>query len=116
MFSSDSCTNNNITFLYYIARYDRQRTPALCCCTYTNYGPNVAFYALPTVFLVGMEDGLFPHMMSMEEEGRLEEERRLCYVGVTRAMQRLYLTYAESRREYGKRPNLRQPSPSFVSR
>jgi len=55
----------------------------------------------PTVFLAGMEDGLFPHMMSMEEDGRLEEERRLCYVGVTRAMQKLYLTYAESRRING---------------
>ena len=55
----------------------------------------------PLVFLAGMEDGLFPHMMSMEEPGRLEEERRLCYVGVTRAMQQLYLTYAESRRING---------------
>lgn len=55
----------------------------------------------PTVFLAGMEDGLFPHMMSLEEEGRLEEERRLCYVGVTRAMRHLYLTYAESRRING---------------
>ena len=62
----------------------------------------------PTVFLVGMEDGLFPHMMSMEEEGRLEEERRLCYVGVTRAMQRLYLTYAESRRINGSETFNRQ--------
>lgn len=55
----------------------------------------------PMVFLAGMEDGLFPHMMSMEEPGRLEEERRLCYVGVTRAMKQLYLTYAESRRING---------------
>ena len=62
----------------------------------------------PTVFLAGMEDGLFPHMMSMEEEGRLEEERRLCYVGVTRAMQRLYLTYAESRRINGSETFNRQ--------
>ena len=62
----------------------------------------------PTVFLAGMEDGLFPHMMSMEEEGRLEEERRLCYVGVTRAMQRLYLTYAESRRINGSETYNRQ--------
>ena len=61
-----------------------------------------------TVFLSGMEDGLFPHMMSMEEEGRLEEERRLCYVGVTRAMRRLYLTYAESRRINGSETFNRQ--------
>ena len=56
----------------------------------------------PLVFMAGMEDGLFPHMMSMEEPGRLEEERRLCYVGVTRAMKQLYLTYAESRRINGQ--------------
>ena len=55
----------------------------------------------PLVFLAGLEDGLFPHMMSLEEPGRLEEERRLCYVGVTRAMRQLYLTYAESRRING---------------
>ncbi|MDE3739356.1 DNA helicase II [Metapseudomonas resinovorans] len=55
----------------------------------------------PLVFLVGMEEGLFPHKMSMEDPTRLEEERRLAYVGVTRAMQRLVLTYAETRRLYG---------------
>jgi len=56
----------------------------------------------PSVFLAGMEEGLFPHQMSMEEPGRLEEERRLCYVGVTRAMEKLVITYAESRRLYGQ--------------
>ena len=56
----------------------------------------------PLVFLGGMEEGLFPHRMSVEEPGRLEEERRLAYVGITRAMQELYLTYAESRRLHGK--------------
>jgi DNA helicase-2/ATP-dependent DNA helicase PcrA len=56
----------------------------------------------PLVFLAGMEEGLFPHSMSAEEPGRLEEERRLCYVGITRAMQKLYITYAESRRLHGK--------------
>ncbi|KGD80133.1 MULTISPECIES: DNA helicase II [Tatumella] len=54
------------------------------------------------VFIVGMEEGMFPSQMSLEEGGRLEEERRLAYVGVTRAMQKLTLTYAESRRLYGK--------------
>ncbi|MGL4752070.1 MAG: 3'-5' exonuclease, partial [Plesiomonas shigelloides] len=54
------------------------------------------------VFIVGMEEGMFPSQMSAEESGRLEEERRLAYVGVTRAMQKLTLTYAESRRVYGK--------------
>lgn len=56
----------------------------------------------PVVYLAGVEENLFPHKMSMEEPGRLEEERRLCYVGITRAMKQLYLTYAESRRWYGQ--------------
>ncbi|QFU77650.1 DNA helicase II [Halioglobus maricola] len=55
----------------------------------------------PLVFLVGMEENLFPHRMSAEEPGRMEEERRLCYVGITRAMEKLVLTYAESRRLHG---------------
>jgi DNA helicase-2/ATP-dependent DNA helicase PcrA len=54
------------------------------------------------VFMVGMEEGLFPSLQSVEDPGRLEEERRLCYVGMTRAMRSLYLTYAESRRLYGR--------------
>lgn len=54
------------------------------------------------VFIVGVEEGMFPSQMSIEEGGRLEEERRLAYVGITRAMQKLTLTYAESRRLYGK--------------
>ncbi|WP_438951110.1 DNA helicase II [Porticoccus sp.] len=55
----------------------------------------------PLVFLAGMEENLFPHRMSAEDPGRLEEERRLAYVGITRAMQKLYLTFAESRQQYG---------------
>jgi DNA helicase-2/ATP-dependent DNA helicase PcrA len=55
----------------------------------------------PMVFLAGMEENLFPHRMSLDEPGRLEEERRLCYVGITRAMEKLVLTYAESRRLHG---------------
>ncbi len=54
----------------------------------------------PIVFLVGMENGLFPHQRAVEE-GSLEEERRLCYVGITRARKQLYLTYAEVRRIHG---------------
>ncbi len=54
------------------------------------------------VFIVGMEEGMFPSQMSLDEGGRLEEERRLAYVGVTRAMEKLTLTYAETRRLYGK--------------
>ncbi len=55
----------------------------------------------PLVFLAGVEEGLFPHKMSLEEPGRLEEERRLAYVGITRAMQQLVITWAETRRLYG---------------
>jgi len=63
----------------------------------------------PLVFLAGMEENLFPHRMSLEEPGRLEEERRLCYVGITRAMERLMLTYAECRRLHGSE-NFNAPS------
>jgi len=63
----------------------------------------------PLVFMAGMEEGLFPHSMSAEEPGRLEEERRLCYVGITRAMEQLQITYAESRRMHGQE-NYNRPS------
>lgn len=56
----------------------------------------------PIVFLVGMEEGVFPGKQSVEEPGRLEEERRLCYVGLTRAMQQLIISHAEVRRQYGR--------------
>ncbi len=56
----------------------------------------------PMVFMAGMEEGLFPHSMSMESSDGLEEERRLCYVGCTRAMERLYLTHARQRNLYGR--------------
>ncbi len=55
----------------------------------------------PVVFLAGMEDGLFPHQRSVADLSSLEEERRHCYVGATRAMRHLYITYAEQRRLYG---------------
>jgi DNA helicase-2/ATP-dependent DNA helicase PcrA len=55
----------------------------------------------PVVFLVGMEEGLFPSQRSVDDEGRLEEERRLAYVGITRARERLIVTHAESRRMHG---------------
>lgn len=54
------------------------------------------------VFIAGLEEGMFPSQQSVEEIGRLEEERRLCYVGMTRAMSKLYLCHAESRRIYGQ--------------
>ena len=55
----------------------------------------------PLVFIAGCEEGLFPHRRSAEDPKQLAEERRLCYVGMTRAMERLYLTHAESRNIYG---------------
>jgi len=55
----------------------------------------------PLVFMAGMEEGLFPHGRSVEDPARLEEERRLCYVGITRARSQLYLSYAETRRLHG---------------
>jgi DNA helicase II / ATP-dependent DNA helicase PcrA len=63
----------------------------------------------PTVFVVGLEEGLFPSEHAAFDPDRLPEERRLCYVGLTRAMQRLYLTHAESRRIFG-RTAYRDPS------
>jgi DNA helicase-2/ATP-dependent DNA helicase PcrA len=63
----------------------------------------------PLVFMCGVEEGLFPHERSIEEPGRLEEERRLCYVAITRARQQLILSHAESRRLYGSES---YPAPS----
>jgi DNA helicase-2/ATP-dependent DNA helicase PcrA len=91
----------------------------------------------PVVFLAGMEDGLFPHQRSVADLAGLEEERRLAYVGMTRAMKQLYITYAEQRRLYGVdtygqpsrfigelppelieeiRPRLQVSRPAFVKR
>jgi DNA helicase-2/ATP-dependent DNA helicase PcrA len=66
----------------------------------------------PIVFVAGMEEGLFPHMRSLDSEAQMEEERRLCYVGMTRAEKRLYLTWARFRRRFGGG----QPEPSIPSR
>jgi len=66
----------------------------------------------PTVFLAGMEEGLFPHSRSFASEAAMEEERRLCYVGMTRAEKRLYVTWARFRRRFGS--NL--PEPCLPSR
>ncbi|WAL59008.1 DNA helicase PcrA [Thermocoleostomius sinensis] len=57
----------------------------------------------PVVFLVGLEQGLFPNFRSLEDPKAIEEERRLCYVGITRAKERLFLSYARERRLYGNR-------------
>ncbi|VAX06670.1 ATP-dependent DNA helicase UvrD/PcrA [hydrothermal vent metagenome] len=63
----------------------------------------------PLVFVTGLEEGLFPHSRSASDPEQLEEERRLCYVGMTRAMRQLYLSYAETRRLHGKE-SYSQPS------
>ncbi len=55
----------------------------------------------PVVFLAGMEEGLFPHSRALQDDNQMEEERRLCYVGMTRARQQLFLTWARMRRKYG---------------
>ena len=57
----------------------------------------------PIVFLVGLEQGLFPSFRSLDDPSALEEERRLCYVGITRAQERLFISYARERRLYGTR-------------
>ena len=63
----------------------------------------------PCIFIVGMEEGLLPHSRSLYDQSELEEERRLCYVGMTRAKRRLLLSYAEKRRLYGNE-NYTRPS------
>src|SRR4029453_5864955 len=63
----------------------------------------------PVVFLTGLEDGVFPHMRSMTDSKELEEERRLAYVGITRARTRLYVTRAATRAAWGA-PTYNPPS------
>ncbi|MDE0013494.1 MAG: DNA helicase PcrA [Candidatus Poribacteria bacterium] len=67
----------------------------------------------PFVFIVGMEEGYLPHQRSLDTQAELEEERRLCYVGITRAMEQLYLSHASSRRTFRER-EYRTPS-RFIS-
>ncbi len=66
----------------------------------------------PVVFLSGMEEGLFPHSRALQDDNQMEEERRLCYVGMTRARQQLFLTWARMRRKYGGG----MPEPALTSR
>jgi DNA helicase-2/ATP-dependent DNA helicase PcrA len=66
----------------------------------------------PVVFIVGMEEGLFPHSRSLMDTNQLEEERRLAYVGITRAKEVLYLTYASSRLYFGER--ISNPPSRFI--
>jgi DNA helicase-2/ATP-dependent DNA helicase PcrA len=69
----------------------------------------------PVVFISGLEMGLFPHSRSMDSPEALEEERRLCYVGMTRARQRLYLTWAKYRRRFGSREQERSTPSWFLN-
>jgi DNA helicase II / ATP-dependent DNA helicase PcrA len=69
----------------------------------------------PIVFLAGLEEGLFPHQRSMASAAALEEERRLCYVGMTRAQKRLYLTWAKFRRRFGGGEEERTVPSRFLS-
>jgi DNA helicase II / ATP-dependent DNA helicase PcrA len=69
----------------------------------------------PLVFLSGMEQGLFPHSRSMDSEAAMEEERRLCYVGMTRARKRLILTWAKYRRRFGGGEQERSTASGFLS-
>ena len=66
----------------------------------------------PIVFIVGMEEGLFPHSRSLMDTAQLEEERRIAYVGITRAKEILYLTYANSRLYFGEK--LSNPPSRFI--
>ena len=65
------------------------------------------------VFMVGMEEGIMPHINSIMEENGIEEERRLCYVGITRAKERLYITNAKMRMLYGK--DMVNPPSRFIA-
>ena len=64
----------------------------------------------PVVFLVGLEQGLFPSFRSLEDAAAIEEERRLCYVGITRAQDRLFISHARDRRTYGSMREVSTPS------
>ncbi len=66
----------------------------------------------PVVFMVGMEEGVFPHLRSLTDQDQLEEERRLCYVGITRAREKLYLTRAAQRTLYGQ--SVYNPASRFL--
>ena len=87
-----------------IEKYDQDADAAVMMTMHSAKG-----LEFPTVFLVGMEEGLFPGMRVLTEPEELEEERRLCYVAITRAKERLYLTHAKQRMLYG-RTSFNRPS------
>ena len=88
---------DNISLVSDVDNYDENQNAVVLMTLHSAKG-----LEFPVVFMCGMENGLFPSFMSEMEEGGLEEERRLCYVGITRARKKLYFTYAKQRTLYGK--------------
>lgn len=88
---------DNISLVSDVDNYDENQDAVVLMTLHSAKG-----LEFPVVFMCGMEYGLFPSLMSEMEEGGLEEERRLCYVGITRAKQQLYMTWAHQRTMYGK--------------
>lgn len=88
---------DNISLVSDVDNYDEKQNAVVLMTLHSAKG-----LEFPVVFMCGMEMGLFPSFMSEMEEDGVEEERRLCYVGITRARKKLYLTYAKQRTLYGK--------------
>ena len=88
---------DNISLVSDVDNYDEEQDAVVLMTLHSAKG-----LEFPVVFMCGMEYGLFPSLMSEMEEGGLEEERRLCYVGITRAKNKLYMTWAHQRTMYGK--------------
>ncbi|MBQ4528189.1 MAG: UvrD-helicase domain-containing protein [Clostridia bacterium] len=88
---------DNISLVSDVDNYDDKQNAVVLMTLHSAKG-----LEFPVVFMCGMEMGLFPSFMSEMEEGGIEEERRLCYVGITRARKKLYLTYAKQRTLFGK--------------
>ena len=88
---------DNISLVSDVDNYDENQNAVVLMTIHSAKG-----LEFPVVFMCGMENGLFPSFMSEMEEGGIEEERRLCYVGITRARKKLYFTYAKQRTLYGK--------------
>ena len=99
---------DNISLVSDVDNYDEKQNAVVLMTLHSAKG-----LEFPVVFMCGMEMGLFPSFMSEMEEGGEEEERRLCYVGITRARRKLYLTYAKQRTLFGK-TEARMPS-KFVA-
>lgn len=88
---------DNISLVSDVDNYDEEQDAVVLMTLHSAKG-----LEFPVVFMCGMEYGLFPSLMAEMEEGGIEEERRLCYVGITRAKSRLYMTWARMRTLYGK--------------